>query len=143
MTVLLNFLSEILPGSVLTYILVRGKIALFASVVLYTLYYCCEFYFAAPAGQGSNSGNTFSVVSSWAGVLSGGTAEVASGHGRTAMATGACTSPMQSCKAHATSLTALVAIISRPEILDPSHISDAKRHLKPVINTGFIQQLVS
>lgn len=37
MTVLLYFLPEILPCSVLTYILVRGENALCASVVLYVL----------------------------------------------------------------------------------------------------------
>lgn len=67
-----------------------------------------------------------------------GAAEVASGPGRTAMATGACTKPMQNCKVHPTSLVASIAITSRPVILDPSHVTDAKRCLKPVIKTGLI-----
>lgn len=67
-----------------------------------------------------------------------GTAEVASGPGRTAVATGACTKPMQNCKVHPTSLGAFIAVILRPVILDPSHIRDAKRHLKPAINAGRI-----
>lgn len=67
-----------------------------------------------------------------------GTAEVASGPIRTATATGACTKPLQKCKVHPTSLVAFTAMILRPVIVDPSHMSDAKSHLKPVINTGLI-----
>lgn len=109
-----------LPRSVLTYISARGKGALSASVVLYVR--CTALvHFAPQLHQVKAQLLTVQSEMQCPPGLEGsqmGVAEVASGPGRTAMATGL----VQSCKVHPTPLAAFMAIILRPVVLDPSHI---------------------
>jgi len=78
-------------------------------------------------------------VSSWAGELSGGSGggglrawQDCNGHRCLQQAH---TEPQT---ASPTSSVAFVAIVLRPGISDPSHVSDARRYLKPVSSTGLI-----
>lgn len=140
MTVLLHFLSETPPCSVLTHTLVRGKTC--SSRQRGVLLLCTALVNFTMQLQQVKAQLPEVYIQIWCPpgleCLEVGTAEVASGAGRTATATGACTEPVQNRKAHPTSLLAFIAIILRPVILDPFHVSDVKRHLKPVISTGLI-----